>query len=135
MVSIKNLLIATLVSSIVAIPIASSDLPEEEDIHVVNRLPVIESRGNGGGYSGVSCDASQKDRLDQEIQNRYQLKSRLDDEINRLLDRRTLIGSGGRYKKTDGQTCKTMLGTTVLSFFLIVKYLSEVEMLGSLWIN
>ncbi|WDK12817.1 ec8 protein [Colletotrichum graminicola] len=85
MVSIKSLLVATLVSSIVATPIESFDAPEN-DLEVVNKVPVIESRGNGGGYGdggGASCDYNTKQRLDSEIQNRYQLKSRLDDEIQR----------------------------------------------------
>ncbi|KAK2036841.1 hypothetical protein LZ31DRAFT_636384 [Colletotrichum somersetense] len=85
MVSIKSLLIATLVSSVISTPIESSN-PLENDLEVVDKVPVIEVRGNGGnggGYGAATCDYNTKQRLDNEINNRYQLKSRLDDEIGR----------------------------------------------------
>ncbi|KAK2056364.1 hypothetical protein LY76DRAFT_607053 [Colletotrichum caudatum] len=82
MVSIKSLLIATLASSVIATPIESFN-PLENDLEVVDKVPVIEVRGNGGGSSAGTCDYNTKQRLDDEINNRYQLKSRLDDEIGR----------------------------------------------------
>ncbi|KAK1973925.1 hypothetical protein LZ30DRAFT_814365 [Colletotrichum cereale] len=107
MVFIKSLLIATLVSGIIATPIVSPG-SVTEDLQVVNKVPVIESRGqttnsgngaghgNGNGYgtrngvgngfstsgTGGNCDYSQKQRLDQEIQNRSHMKSQLDQEIH-----------------------------------------------------
>ncbi|GKT41232.1 uncharacterized protein ColSpa_01413 [Colletotrichum spaethianum] len=102
MVSFKNFLIATLVSSVIATPIQSPD-STDNDLEIVKKVPVIESRdkdyyrapsttnggvGNGynNGYStsgGGDCNYSEKQRLDQEIQNRYQEKDRLDSEIKK----------------------------------------------------
>ncbi|KAK2015146.1 hypothetical protein LZ32DRAFT_656797 [Colletotrichum eremochloae] len=85
MVSIKSLLIATFVTTIIATPIENSNTPDD-DLQVVDRVPVIESRGNGANYASngaASCDYNEKQRLDQEINNRYSLKNQLDGEINR----------------------------------------------------
>ncbi|KZL79799.1 ec8 protein [Colletotrichum incanum] len=94
MVSFKSLFIATLVSGVIATPLNALNLTNA-DLEVVDKVPVIETRekasylpavpngGYGGGGDGVGCNSAEKERLDQEIQNRYQLKDRLDSEIKR----------------------------------------------------
>ncbi|GKT58164.1 EC8 protein [Colletotrichum tofieldiae] len=96
MVSAKSLLIATLVSSVIATPLNALN-STNVNLEIVDKVPVVESRekasyfpavpndgyGGGGGGDGANCNYAEKTRLDQEIQNRYQLKDRLDSEIKR----------------------------------------------------
>ncbi|KAK1637847.1 hypothetical protein BDP81DRAFT_448957 [Colletotrichum phormii] len=130
MVAIKNLFIATLVSSVIATPLLSGrNIPDVD----VDSVAPIETRGeaaknvnaaatygnggsfgnggaykngNGGGFNsgngGGNCDYSEKNRLDQEIRNRERMKDRLDDEIQRRQNMKDQLDQEIRRKQNGG---------------------------------
>ncbi|TQN69892.1 hypothetical protein CSHISOI_05589 [Colletotrichum shisoi] len=118
MVSFESLLVATLVSGVVATPLKSnaSDLVVE----AVDKVPEIEARGKANFYTGLplpeaikdttrirtssadrDCSTTEKDRLDTEIQNRYALKDRLDAEIKRREEMKDELDREIRNRKKD----------------------------------
>ncbi|WQF79228.1 hypothetical protein CDEST_04242 [Colletotrichum destructivum] len=118
MVSFKSLLVATLVSSVVATPLKSntSDLVVE----AVDKVPEIEARDKANFYPGLQlpeaskdttkvrissadrdCSSAEKERLDAEIQNRYALKDRLDAEIKRREDMKDELDREIRTRRKD----------------------------------
>ncbi|KAL0943326.1 uncharacterized protein CTRU02_201212 [Colletotrichum truncatum] len=86
MPSFKTVILATLLSAVIATPLQERAL----DNVSFDIAPSIESRGeastSGNGGNGGNCDYNEKNRLDVEINNRYRLKAQLDTEIDRRQD-------------------------------------------------
>ncbi|KAJ0163157.1 hypothetical protein CTA2_3421 [Colletotrichum tanaceti] len=101
MVSLKSIIVAALVSGVMAAPLKT----DTTALHggTVDKVPEIEARGKGDTFDFVSplpqagrgatrirtsaaddvCSSAERDRLDKEIRDRYAMKDRLDIEIRR----------------------------------------------------
>ncbi|KAF9874969.1 hypothetical protein CkaCkLH20_07663 [Colletotrichum karsti] len=94
--SFKTILVAALLSTVIATPLKDRAVD-------VDTESSIEIRDVAGSRSGNNdCDYGDKSRLDSEIRNRQQMKDRLDAEINRRQDIKAQLDEEIRRKQNSG---------------------------------